>query len=69
MHNAVLSGIKILDGKDKRQTQRQYGILSDALAVSFDNHIGHDYIDDAQNRYEWYHTKEKRYKFDSRIYE
>ena len=65
MHNAVLSGIKILDGKDKKQTPEAIpGILSDALAVSFDNHIGHDYIDDAQNRYEWYHTKEKRYKFD-----
>lgn len=65
VHNAVLSGIKILDGKDKKQTPEAIpGILSDALAVSFDNHIGHDYIDDAQNRYEWYHTKEKRYKFD-----
>ena len=65
VHNAVLSGIKILDGKDKRQTPEAIpGILSDALAVSFDNHIGHDYIEDAQNRFEWYHTKEKRYKFD-----
>ena len=65
VHNAVLSGIKILDGKDKRQTPEAIpGILSDALAVSFDNHIGHDYIDDAENRYEWYHTKEKRFQFD-----
>ena len=65
VHNAVLSGIKILDGKDKKQTPEAIpGILSDALAVSFDNHIGHDYIDDAQNRYEWYHTKEKRFQFD-----
>ena len=65
VHNAVLSGIKILDGKDKKQTPEAIpGILSDALAVSFDNHVGHDYIEDAQNRYEWYHTKEKRFKFD-----
>ena len=65
VHNAVLSGIKILDGKDKKQTPEAIpGILSDALAVSFDNHIGHDYIDDAENRYEWYHTKEKRFQFD-----
>ena len=65
VHNAVLSGIKILDGKDKKQTPEAIpGILSDALAVSFDNHIGHDYLDDAENRYEWYHTKEKRYQFD-----
>jgi archaellum biogenesis ATPase FlaH len=34
------------------------------LAVSFDNHIGHDYIADAQARFDWYHTKEKRYPFD-----
>ena len=65
VHNAVLSGIKILDNKDKTRTPEAIpGILSDALAVSFDNHIGHDYIDDAENRYEWYHTKEKRYQFD-----
>ena len=65
VHNAVLSGIKILDGKDNKQTPEAIpGILSDALAVSFDNHIGHDYLDDAENRYEWYHTKEKRYQFD-----
>ena len=65
VHNAVLSGIKILDNKDQKQTPEAIpGILSDALAVSFDNHIGHDYIEDAQNRFEWYHTKEKRYKFD-----
>jgi len=65
VHNAVLSGIKILDNKDQKRTPESIpGILSDALAVSFDNHIGHDYIEDAQNRFEWYHTKEKRYKFD-----
>ncbi|RPH06127.1 MAG: DNA primase [Alphaproteobacteria bacterium TMED93] len=65
VHNAVLTGIKILDKKDKTRTPEAIpNILSDALAVSFDNHVGHDYIDDAQNRYEWYHTKEKRYQFD-----
>ena len=65
VHNAVLSGIKILDKKDQKHTPEAIpGILADALAVSFDNHIGHDYIEDAQNRFEWYHTKEKRYKFD-----
>jgi len=65
VHNAVLSGIKILDKKDQKQTPEAIpGILADALAVSFDNHIGHDYIEDAQARFDWYHTKEKRYKFD-----
>src|SRR6056300_834559 len=65
VHNAVLDGIKILDGKDQKRTQEAIpSILADALAVSFDNHIGHDYIGDADNRFEWYHTKEKKYKFD-----
>ena len=65
VHNAVLSGIKILDGKDKqKQPEAIPSILSEALAVSFDNNIGHDYIGDAENRFEWYHTKEKKYKFD-----
>ena len=65
VHNAVLTGIKILDGKDKqKQPEAIPSILSEALAVSFDNNIGHDYIGDAENRFEWYHTKEKKYKFD-----
>ena len=65
VHNAVLSGIKILDGKDKEhQPEAIPSILSEALAVSFDNHIGHDYIGDAEARFDWYHTKEKRYPFD-----
>ena len=65
VHNAVLDGIKILDNKDKTRTPEAIpGILADALAVSFDNHIGHDYIEDAKARFDWYHTKEKRYPFD-----
>ena len=65
VHNAVLSGIKILDNKDQNRTPEAIpGILSDALAVSFDNHIGHDYLQDAEKRFDWYHTKEKRFKFD-----
>ena len=65
VHNAVLSGIKILDGKDKKQTAEAIPhILSDALAVSFDKSVGHDYIEDAEDRFKWYHTKEKRYQFD-----
>jgi len=65
VHNAVLDGIKILDGKDQKRTPEAIPhILSEALAVSFDKNIGHDYIADAKNRFDWYHTKEKRYKFD-----
>ena len=65
VHNAVLDGIKILDNKDKKRTPEAIpSILSEALAVSFDSHIGHDYIADADKRYEWYHTTEKKYQFD-----
>ena len=65
VHNAVLSGIQILDGKDKKQTpEALFSILSDALAVSFDTNIGHDYLENDEERFTWYHTKEKRYKFD-----
>ena len=65
VHNAVLEGIKILDGKDKTRTPEALpSLLGDALAVSFDKHVGHDYIEDAQARFDWYHTKEKRYPFD-----
>jgi len=65
VHNAVLDGIKILDNKDTKRTPESIpSILADALSVSFDNHIGHDYIEDAKSRFDWYHTKEKRYKFD-----
>ena len=65
VHNAVLDGIKILDKKDTKRTPEAIpSILAEALAVSFDNHIGHDYIGDAENRFQWYHTKEKKYKFD-----
>ena len=65
VHNAVLSGIKILDKKDKTRTPEAIPhILSEALAVSFDKSVGHDYIEDAEDRFKWYHTKEKRYQFD-----
>ena len=65
VHNAVLDGIKILDKKDSKRTPEAIpSILADALAVSFDQHIGHDYIDDADDRFKWYHTKETKYQFD-----
>ena len=65
VHNAVLAGIKILDNKDKTQTPEAIPhILSEALSVSFDKSVGHDYIEDAESRFKFYHTKEKRYQFD-----
>ena len=65
VHNAVLEGIKILDKKDKERSPEAIpSILANALAVSFDNHIGHDYLNDSEERYQWYHTKEKKFQFD-----
>tara|TARA_Y100000004_G_scaffold194344_1_gene258682 strand:+ start:281 stop:1678 length:1398 start_codon:yes stop_codon:yes gene_type:complete len=63
--NAMSEGIQILQGDspDKKWTSLP-SILSDALAVSFDTHIGHDYIDDSSDRYEFYQRKEKKIPFD-----
>ena len=65
VHNAILTGIRILDKKDSKRTPESIpSILADALAVSFDQHIGHDYIGDHEERFKWYHTKETKYQFD-----
>jgi len=65
VYNAIMESIHIIDGKSKDKTDTAIPhILSDALAVSFDTHIGHDYIEDADDRYDFYHKKEKRIPFD-----
>jgi replicative DNA helicase len=65
IYNAVLGSISILDGKDKTHDKGQIPkILSDALAISFDNSVGHDYLQDSDERYEFYHRKEERIPFD-----
>jgi replicative DNA helicase len=65
IYNAVLGSISILDGKDKTHEKGQIPkILSDALAVSFDNSVGHDYLENSDERYEFYHRKEERIPFD-----
>lgn len=65
VYNAIMDSIQILDGKD---TNRDKGsiplLLSDALGVSFDPHVGHDYIDKWSDRYDFYHKIEKRIPFD-----
>ena len=62
---ALMESIKIADGQhEKKGRDAIPSILSDALAVSFDNHIGHDYLNDFQERYEAYHRKEDRIPFD-----
>ena len=65
VYNAILESIKIIDGKDDKRTQESIPhILSEALAVSFDNHVGHDYLDDAQDRFDFYHRVEEKLEFD-----
>ena len=65
LHIAVLEGIHIINGDDKnRSTDSLPDLLSSALSVSFDSSVGHDYIDDSSDRYEFYHKKEQRIPFD-----
>ena len=65
VYNAILASIKIIDGNDKLHTQDSIpSILSDALGVCFDNHIGHDYISDADARFDYYHRVEEKIPFD-----
>ena len=62
---ALMSSIKIADGQDEKKGRDAIpNILSDALAVSFDNHVGHDYLEDYEQRYEAYHRKEDKIPFD-----
>jgi replicative DNA helicase len=65
VHNAVMEGIHIIDGKDKKHTPEAIPeILRDALSVSFDNAVGHDYLLDIEKRFDYYHKKETRIPFD-----
>lgn len=65
LHNAILESIHILDGSSKTLGKGSIpSLLTDALSVSFDPYVGHDYLDNAEKRYEFYHQKENRIKFD-----
>jgi len=62
---ALMQSIKIADGGDKKLSKDAIpSILQEALAVSFDEHIGHDYIEQAEDRYDFYHRKEDKIPFD-----
>lgn len=65
LYNAILNSIKIIEGRDKTHSADAIpSILSDALGVSFDKNVGHDYLDDAESRFEFYHKKEDKLSFD-----
>ena len=56
IYNAIVDGIRIIDGKDKNRTPEAIPeILTDALSVSFDNSVGHDYLEDHEARFDYYH--------------
>ena len=62
---ALMESIHIADGNDEKKNRDAIPtILSDALAVSFDTHVGHDYLQDYESRYESYHRKEDKIEFD-----
>jgi archaellum biogenesis ATPase FlaH len=60
---ALLESISIHDGKSDNERGSIPSILSDALAISFDPHVGHDYLNDYNERYDFYHLKEERISF------
>ncbi len=65
IHNAILGGIQILDGKDKSHSPEYLPeMLSQALSVSFDQKIGHDYLTETKERYDFYRRKEERLELD-----
>ena len=65
VHLAIMDSIGIIDGRDSERTEGSIPeILSTALGVSFDQQIGHDYIDDSDERFDFYNTKEDRTPFD-----
>jgi replicative DNA helicase len=65
IYNAIVDGIKIIDGKDdKRNPDAIPEILTEALGVSFDNSVGHDYLGDSENRFDYYHRVEEKIPFD-----
>ena len=65
IYNAVVDSISILDNPKSTEDKGAIpDILSDALSVSFDPHVGHDYIDDSDDRYDYYHRVEERIPFD-----
>jgi archaellum biogenesis ATPase FlaH len=65
VYNAILSSVAIIDGRDKSKSKDGIpALLQDALGVCFDNNVGHDYLQNASSRYDFYHRVESRIPFD-----
>ena len=62
---SLMESVKIADGQDSKKDKGAIpSILSEALGVSFDQHVGHDYMSDAEERYDYYHKREDKIPFD-----
>lgn len=69
VYNAIIDSFEIIEGKNKVLSQDAIpSLLSDALAVSFDNSVGHDYLEDFQDRFDFYHRKEEKIEFDLELF-
>ena len=64
IHNAIMESVNILNNTSKFEKGEIPKLLSDALGVSFDANVGHDYMQDEEMRYDFYHQKEKKIPFD-----
>ena len=65
VYNAIMESISIIDGKHESLTKNALpDILTKALGVGFDTNVGHDYIENVDRRYDFYHTEEQRVPFD-----
>ena len=65
IYNAIMESVSILDNRNGKKTKGEIPkLLADALGVSFDSHIGHDYINDYSERFDFYHKVEQRIPFD-----
>jgi len=64
VYNAIMESIQIIDGKTEKSDGAIPEILSEALGTSFDQAIGHDYIDNSEDRYDFYNRKEDKIPFD-----
>ena len=65
LYNALMESVHIVDGEENSQDKGEIPkILTDALSVSFDPSIGHDYFEDSEDRFDYYHQKESKIEFD-----
>ena len=68
IYNAIMESIQIIDGKSQKDKGSLPQLLQDALGVSFDNNIGHDFLEDYDDRYDFYHKKIERLEFDLKFF-